>query len=198
MFYMVIPDDAIEFMTKETDYFVLDLENKHYDAYSLSDELKWYDENGSDNSNFILREYARLTGDAEVGALIVGTMYVAVVFICMALAILSMKTLSTVQQDKKRFDTLYRLGASEKVMRRTLLKINFFCFAVPFAIPFALCIPTGAVLGKMFALLGMAAIGTQLVLSSVGIAAVMLIVYTIYFLVTCRISRENIIAPHKI
>ena len=52
------------------------------------------------SSNYRVREYIRQSSNANVGVLIIGTLYVSTLFVCMALAILSVKTLSTLDEEK--------------------------------------------------------------------------------------------------
>ena len=53
----------------------------------------------------------RIYNKANAGTLIIGALYVSTVFVCMALAILSVKTLSSLEDERKHFAILYRLGA---------------------------------------------------------------------------------------
>ena len=86
-----------------------------------------------------------MTLNANSAVFIVSALYIAVVFVFMAMAILALKTLSGISDDKKRYDVLYRLGADKREQSRTLFRQTFSFFFLPFALPMLLCVPTGFV-----------------------------------------------------
>lgn len=115
--YFVVPDAAVEAMKVAYVGAAYTLENHRPNAEALMKDLTWTEpgENGPvERCWYAIREYIRLYSKANVGALIIGTLYVSTVFVCMALAILSLKTLSTLEDERRRFAMLYRMGADEK------------------------------------------------------------------------------------
>ena len=85
---------------------------------------------------------------------VVGALYIAAIFLFMAMAILALKILSTLSEDKKRYRVLYRLGADEQEQSKALFQQTFSFFFLPFAIPILLSIPTGWICGRIMKLTG--------------------------------------------
>ncbi len=82
--------------------------------------------------------------------MIIGALYVSTVFVCMALAILSVKTLSALEEERNRFAILYRLGADEKMQKSALLWQTGAFFLMPFAFPLLMTVPMGVIFGKVY------------------------------------------------
>ena len=123
--YFVVPDEAVEGLPTAYIGAAYTLENHRPDAEALVSDLSWM-EYGVDGTEeqcwYAVQEYIRLYNKANVGTLIIGALYVSTVFVCMALAILSVKILSTLEEERSRFAVLYRLGADEKMQKSALLR----------------------------------------------------------------------------
>ena len=63
---------------------------------------------------FEIREYARQEENNVSAILVVGALFASVVFLLLAMAILALKTLSALGEDKRRYEILFRLGAGER------------------------------------------------------------------------------------
>ncbi len=66
----------------------------------------------------------------------------AAVFLLMALAILALKMLSDLTEDRRRYEVLFRLGADEREQGRALFGQTFFFFLLPFCSAMVMSIPT--------------------------------------------------------
>lgn len=73
-----------------------------------------------DQCDFAIQEDYRLYDNSTAGTLIIGMLYVSPVFVCIALAILSFKTLSTLDHERRCFAVLYSLRADAKMQRAAL------------------------------------------------------------------------------
>ena len=73
-----------------------------------------------DQCDFAIQEDYRLYDNSTAGTLIIGMLYVSPVFVCIALAILSFKTLSTLDHERRCFAVLYSLRADAKMQRASL------------------------------------------------------------------------------
>ena len=125
--------------------------------------------------------------------LLIGALYVSTVFICMALAILSVKTLSTLDEERRRCAILYRLGVDEKAQKSALRRQIGAFFLAPFAFPLIMTVPMGLIFGKVYAIWDFGLSGWRAMETAVLIALLMAGVYAMYFLITCRIACGHVI-----
>ena len=124
----------------------------------------------------------------------IGTLYVATVFVCMALAILSVKTLSTLDEERRRFAVLYRLGVDVKMQKATLRRQIGVFFAMPFVLPMLMTIPVGLIFGEVYEVWGFAGLGGQRAMeTAVWIAFAVAGIYALYFVITYRIACSHVI-----
>ena len=136
----------------------------------------------------------RIYNKANAGTLIIGALYVSTVFVCMALAILSVKTLSSLEDERKHFAILYRLGADEYMQKRTLFKQIVAFFMMPFIFPLLMAVPIGLIFKKIYefwnltGLRGQQAMETALIIAF-GIAGI----YSLYFVITYQIACSHVI-----
>lgn len=196
--YLVVPDEAIQGLSACDVCAVYDLEQAKYDAMKATDDLHYSKEtlNGpEEESNFRLREYLRLMCNASSGVIIISMLYVSTVFICMTLAVLSLKTLSTLEEERRRFAVLYRLGLDEEQQKKTLFRQIFFFFIMPFGLPLSVTVPMGYVVGKVQIRLWSFCGLTQqtAMITAIVISSVILGIYALYFLLTYQISKRHII-----
>ena len=141
-----------------------------------------------------VQEDWRLFQYANAGTLFIGTLYVSTVFVCMALAILSIKTLSTLEDERRRFAILYRLGADVKMQKAALRKQIGGFFLMPAVLPLLMTIPVGLIFEKIYEVWGFADLsGHRAMATAVLISAVMAGAYALYFFVTYRIACDYVI-----
>lgn len=141
-----------------------------------------------------IREEYRLWSNANAGTLIIGALYVSTVFVCMALAILSVKTLSTLEEERRRFAVLYRLGADVRMQKSALLRQIGVFFLMPFAFPLLMTVPIGVIFGKVYEIWDFQGLSGQKAMeTAVLIALVIACVYAMYFLITYHIACDHVI-----
>ena len=151
--YFVIPDEAVEDMTVAYEGEAYMLENKRPDAENLVNDLMYTveTEDGTEEKNdYAVQEYWRIYNKANAGTLIIGALYVSTVFVCMTLAILSLKTLSTLDSERRRFAVLFRLGVDTGMQKSALRKQIGAFFLMPFSFPLLMTVPVGVVFGKIY------------------------------------------------
>ena len=78
-----------------------------------------------DQCDFAIREDYRLYDNSTAGTLIIGMLYVSPVFVCIALAILSFKTLSTLDHERRCFAVLYSLRADARMQTGAFFLTSF-------------------------------------------------------------------------
>lgn len=199
-FYVVLPDNAITGMEQAIQYTVYDTENKKYDAQALKAELSYTDAwNGHEETrtvcDYSLREYSRQSNNGQTAILTISALFVAAIFLFMAMAILALKTLSALSADKQRYEILNRLGTGNALLKRTLFRQIFSFFMVPFVIPLLISIPTACICHNIFILNSTPALVAQVPVIAGTIAAVMLLIYLLYYTATYFIAKRTVIRP---
>ncbi|MGM9625977.1 MAG: ABC transporter permease [Eubacteriales bacterium] len=198
-YYIVIPDEAIAGMTVCVDCSAYTLENPRPDALRLIEELTWYEESEDgpvERCDYRLKEYVRLYQMSLAGTLIIGALYVFTIFMCMAFAILSLKTLSSLDDDSRRYAVLYRLGADTRMRKSALFRQIGLFFLMPAALPMLLTLPVGIVFGKVYRIWGFLNLNAwQAMEYAFLIAFVVASVYLLYFMLTYRIAAGYVIRP---
>lgn len=177
-----------------TDQVEIDALNKYYsDAnfYKLQ-EAKTEAVLGEDGSYYSMNcETSKRLRDNSVGltAMIVFIgIYLGVVFLISGAAILSLKELSEAADSKEKYRILRRIGVDEKKIRHSLLAQS----GVFFAMPLLLAI-VHSVFGMQTAMFILTAFGRGGLLGSILLAAaVILVIYGIYFMITYICSRKII------
>ena len=177
-----------------TDQTEVDALNEYYsDAhfYKLQ-EAKTEAVLGEDGSYYSMNcETSKRLRDNSVGltAMIVFIgIYLGVVFLISGAAILSLKELSEAADSKEKYRILRRIGVDEKKIRHSLLAQS----GVFFAMPLLLAI-VHSVFGMQTAMFILTAFGRGGLLGSILLAAaVILVIYGIYFVITYICSRKII------
>lgn len=197
-FYVVIPDEAVEGMTVQTNYTVYDTGGAYYDAASLKKELTYSEYYGSeygysDRCDYTLREFGRQSQNSANAVLVIGALFVATIFLFMAMAILALKTLSSLSEDKQRYDVLSRLGASEREQSKALFRQTFSFFALPFVVPLFMGIPVSIICQHIIGMANMDSLVQQIPIIAAATAAVMTAIYILYYIATYLIAKKTVI-----
>ena len=125
---------------------------------------------------------------------IIGSLYVSTVFVCMALAILAVKTLSTLESERRRFAILYRLGVDTRMQKSALRKQIGAFFLMPFAFPLLMTIPVGVIFGKVYEIWNLSGLsGGKAMETAVWIAVAVSGIYALYFIITYRIACDHVV-----
>ena len=195
--YFVVPDEAVAGMPVSDVCAAYTLENSRPEAQAMLEELTYEretEDGAEERCDFAIREEYRLWSNANAGTLIIGALYVSTVFVCMALAILSVKTLSTLEEERRRFAVLYRLGADVRMQKFALFRQIGAFFLMPFAFPLLMTVPMGMVFGKVYEIWDFQGLSSQKAMeTAVLIALVIACVYAMYFLITYYISCDHVI-----
>lgn len=197
--YYVVPDEAVAGMPAVMNGAAYTLENHRPDAEALHRDLSWIretEEGQEEECSYIIQEYIRLYSKANTGALIIGALYVSTVFVCMALAILSVKTLSTLEEERRRFTVLSRLGADVRMQKQALRRQLGAFFLMPFAFPLLMTVPLGALFARVYEIWNLPGLsGLQAVRTAVVIALAVAGIFGLYFIITYRIACDHVICP---
>ncbi len=188
----VVTDEAVVDLEKVYHNVAIALESNHYDAEAMSREFK-YEEGGSTYSmNFSFQECERR--DILKGALIylLITIFISVVFVMLSMAVIALKVLTIISEDKERYRAVWRLGAGESALKGSLFEQIFFFFFLPFGVPLVLSVPVGLLfIEGAKATTVKLAVG-QIVGQVAGIAGVLLLIYLVYFLITYLVAWREV------
>lgn len=195
-FAAVVPDRFADGLRLNSVGLIYEIAGDGFDALALHDALCYYTErelaDGSivymTRSDFVIRKYMRLERNSETAVFMIAALYAAFVFVFMAMAILALKSLSDATENRRRFDTLRRIGASARDCRSSLFRQAFAFFAMPFALPLLLSVPVGLMCADVMTLTGFAAAPTAV--AAVAIASVIASVYALYFTATYLIEKR--------
>lgn len=169
------------------------LENSRIDATAAVTALDFFHET-QNGPYYRVQEDWRLFQYANAGTLFIGTLYVSTVFVCMALAILSIKTLSTLEDERRRYGILYHLGADVRMCKAALRKQIGGFFLMPAILPLLMTVPVGLIFGKIYEIWGFAGLGSQSAMATAdAISLVIAGIYALYFLITCRLACDYVI-----
>ncbi len=195
-FIVVVPDECAQFLTRELNGYAVTLATSRYDATALRDALSYERETGYGTyraCDYSMREYARLSMNASNAVFIVSALYLAFVFVFLAMAILALKTLSGISDDKAGYETLFRLGADRREQSRTLFRQTFAFFFLPFFVPLLMSIPAGFICHSVMTLAGLSVAAGKVIWAAAGIALTITAVYCLYFAVTYLIAKRNLV-----
>lgn len=197
-FFVVVPDQALKNMVEEINYVAYDIGNQKFDAVGLREALSYKYNTYNSRTDFQIREYHRITQNSMSTFLIVGALFIAITFLFMAMAILSLKTLSTLEDDKKRYLILFRLGVGPKEQNKTLFFQTFIFFLTPFIIPLLCNIPVIILCNHIMDVSGFSSLIWQVTLTAALIIFVMIVIYTLYYIATYLIAKKAIIQNETI
>lgn len=199
-FFAVVPDEAADGLEAAGNGIAYDLKKDRYDAVSMQEELQYeidVSENGASyrylKSDYDVKEYQRIDRNNFSAIFVLGALYIAVVFVLLAMAVLALKLLSEISADRRRYRILFQLGAGVKEQSRTLFRQIFSFFFLPFALPVIASFPVSFLCGEI---MKMAEIGESykvVYLISAIIAVVTVILYILYFTATYLVAKRNVI-----
>lgn len=199
-FYAVVPDEAVASMTECIRYIAYDLKDGKYDAAALKKQLSYSatetyrgEEHTYEICDFSLRELGRQDHNSTNAILVIGALFIASVFLFMAMAILALKTLSGLSDDRSRYQILFRLGTDARQQSKALFAQTFSFFLMPFAVALVMSIPTVLICTNIYEMNGVAEMSDQIFVISGAIALVMALIYAIYYLATYLIAKRSVV-----
>lgn len=165
-------------------------ELKAWDEYLSGDEFKDFINSDDRRPEVSVRTktflYASSTGLTAV-AVFIGT-YLGFVFLISAAAILSLKELSNAADNKGKYGVLRKIGVDEKMLNHSLRGQSLVFFGIPLLLAVlhsVFGIQTGMFILAAFSKRGL----TGAIIASSGM---ILVIYSIYFLITYYCSKEII------
>ncbi|RKJ20883.1 ABC transporter permease [bacterium D16-50] len=196
-FYVILLDEAVADMECHEEYAAYRTAGVKYDAAELWERLhgivlRYRRDGGAYNCGFVLREYSKLEKDESAAVLVLGALFTAGVFLLLAMAILALKTLSAMGEDRRRYEILFRLGLGEEGRSRALFWQTFSFFLLPFAVPIAMGIPAAMVGQRIMELGNMEGSIDAMPVIAGSVAFVMAAVYLLYYMAAYLIAKRAV------
>lgn len=194
--YAVVPDEAVEGMAAQQYHEVYELKKNDFDAHALERDLSYAVEYGgrqSDSSDFIIKEYERREENARVAFLSVSAMFAAGVLLCMGMALLALKTLTGLAEDKERYRVLSLIGVGMRDLRRVLFRQTFFFFIFPLILPLVCGIPAAALCQEILRINHMELFVHAAGVTAFAVSGVILLLYLLYYSAAYLIAKRVVV-----
>lgn len=194
---ILLPDDVLDEGTRHREYMIGNYSMaSREDRQAFEDRLNALDKGKAAEQYVIPDGNSRLMiTEASIGLGAMVTFigfYLGVIFLISGAAVLALKELSESVDNVGRYDMLRKLGADEKMLNRAL----FFQIGLFFLFPLVLAV-IHSVFGMMFSKSILETFGTEQIIPSIAMTAVLLaVVYGGYFIITYVCSR-NIIRERR-
>lgn len=193
-YVIIVPDVAVEGLEGKYENLAAKLKNDRYDYKGLYKEIGRSESDWGFTvlSNFNIQAYERFMVLEEASIYLIISMFISVVFVLLSMAVIALKVLSILAEDKEQYRTIWRLGADEGVLKKTLFAQSFFFFFLPFGIPLALSAPLGwlFVQGAKASLIPLTVLDIATLVA--GVALVLLVLYALYFTITYLIAWREV------
>ena len=207
----VVPDDVFAeiagdsaLYTAASTHYAVDYENGEFDENGLraffsaknrEDSYREATENSQYYSDYFNIDVSGVFLDtlmqmASPWLLII--FFVTVVFALSSLAMLGLKSVSAVAEDKRRYRLLYLAGATEKESLRSLTVQLALYFLLPFVLPILINIPVSFICMVQSKLLGGYMPNLQIIGFAAMFSGILLALFGIYCAVICIIARKEI------
>lgn len=199
-FYVVVPDEAVEGLECVEDSRAYITKRHKFDGIGLQQALRALlspDGETGGKTEFEIREYVRQEENNVSAILVVGALFVSAVFLLLAMAILALKTLSALGEDKRRYAVLFRLGMGEREQAKALFRQTFVFFLLPFGLPMALSIPVAAFGIHVMRVENMESSAEMVPLIAGIVAAVMALLYLLYYTAAYLIAKRAVVTPQE-
>lgn len=119
-------------------------------------------------------------------------MFITISFALLSMAVLGLKSLASVAEDRRRYRLLYFAGATRGEVLRSLIVQLVLYFFLPFAVPVVLNVPVCAICMAVNGMLGGYMPNIQVVGYAAAFSAVLLLVYGLYCAATCLICGREV------
>lgn len=140
-----------------------------------------------------IKELSRQYQNGTSAVLIAGALYVSVTFVLMAIAVLALKVLAGLSDDRRRYAILFRIGCGRREQRQALFRQLSVFFFLPSVLPIASTVPIAAIIGRMMENAGLIALSSSAWSVTAAVAVMITMIYVLYFTATYLIARRNVL-----
>ena len=201
-FFVVVPDAAVDTMQQSHAMTAYNLADKKFNGYALMEALSYIAENpfggnSRKRCDYSIQEFGRITENSTSAFFVVGALFIAAVFLLMALAILALKILSNLAEDKCRYKVLYHLGAGEQEQSSALFWQTFSFFILPFVFAALMSVPIGLIGVEIALGMHLETMAKQVPVIAGAIAVGMTALYIMYYVATYLLAKRVIISAEQ-
>lgn len=185
----IVPDEDVnpKDYNNEKLFFVM-LSGKRYNVRGLNDKLNPV------YRNVDIKAYEILDSLSGYAMVMLGMLFVSVVFILMTIAMLALRILAMISEERMRYSALWKIGASYSVLFRSLIIQIFVYFFMPFVLPIVLCFPLAPfIISIGFAGDGEFALSAAQIYGQIfSFVALVLVLYALYFVITSFLAWRDV------
>lgn len=190
----VLPDSAINTMKEERKALVIDALSSSLEPMSFYLSLR--NERG-EGDRVWSRDEAKYEANSSSGVLIIAMLFVSSVSTSLALAILSVKALSSINEDKTRMNILRSLGIDREGRTRVIGIETLVFFLLPLVVPLLSSLPVASICKMVYSSWEMEGMEDAAYLTALGIGGLILLLSIVYFFVTLRLKTSLLIKRER-
>ena len=191
----IVPDSALSGMEEVIECKVFSCDSVPFDILGFKDQLYGVKEKGD---TVWSRDAAKYESDSTAGVLIIAMLFISTVSISLSLAILSVKTLSSVNEDKRNMSILRSLGVDGSGRRRIVGTETLVFFLLPLSVPLVLSIPISSICAMVYRSWGMSDMIGSAYITTLLIDAFIIIISILYYFITLRIKLMAIDGSERV
>lgn len=190
----VLPDSAINTMKEERKALVIDALSSSLEPMSFYLSLR--NERG-EGDRVWSRDEAKYEANSSSGVLIIAMLFVSSVSTSLALAILSVKALSSINEDKTRMNILRSLGIDREGRTRVMGIETLVFFLLPLVVPLLSSLPVASICKMVYSSWEMEGMEDAAYLTALGIGGLIVLLSIVYFFVTLRLKTSLLIKRER-
>lgn len=190
----VLPDSAINTMKEERKALVIDALSSSLEPMSFYLSLR--NERG-EGDRVWSRDEAKYEANSSSGVLIIAMLFVSSVSTSLALAILSVKALSSINEDKTRMNILRSLGIDREGRTRVIGIETLVFFLLPLVVPLLSSLPVASICKMVYSSWEMEGMEDAAYLTALGIGGLIVLLSIVYFFVTLRLKTSLLIKRER-
>lgn len=190
----VLPDSAINTMKEERKALVIDALSSSLEPMSFYLSLR--NERG-EGDRVWSRDEAKYEANSSSGVLIIAMLFVSSVSTSLALAILSVKALSSINEDKTRMNILRSLGIDREGRTKVIGIETLVFFLMPLVVPLLSSLPVASICKMVYSSWEMEGMEDAAYLTALGIGGLIVLLSIVYFFVTLRLKTSLLIKRER-
>ena len=190
----VLPDSAINTMKEERKALVIDALSSSLEPMSFYLSLR--NERG-EGDRVWSRDEAKYEANSSSGVLIIAMLFVSSVSTSLALAILSVKALSSINEDKTRMNILRSLGIDREGRTKVIGIETLVFFLLPLVVPLLSSLPLASISKMVYSSWEMEGMEDAAYLTALGIGGLIVLLSIVYFFVTLRLKTSLLIKRER-
>ena len=143
------------------------------------------------------RDEAKYEANSSSGVLIIAMLFVSSVSTSLALAILSVKALSSINEDKTRMNILRSLGIDREGRTKVIGIETLVFFLMPLVVPLLSSLPVASICKMVYSSWEMEGMEDAAYLTALGIGGLIVLLSIVYFFVTLRLKTSLLIKRER-